>query len=251
MSSVPPPRCSRHNLAVAPDGLCILCRRESSAVVVPAPTEPTSSAPAWLLGGVLSIAAGGYAAWSIVGAGRPEPPLPAAAAAVTTARKVEVSKPAKPVEDDLTKSLRMLERAELERRAAEQTREQHEQEQRAAAAAQREREEKERDAKRHEAVKRDLNALGLAAARRNVSITMYSTTWCGFCKKARAYMHQQHIGFTELDVDRDAAAAVRQRALNPSGSVPTIAVDDDVLIGFNPDSLEERINRAARRRTGS
>jgi glutaredoxin len=250
MSSVPPPRCSRHNLAVAPDGLCILCRRETSVAVVPAAAEPTSSASAWLLSAVLVLVAGGYCAWALVGARRAEPP-PAAPVAVTVPREVETTKPAKPVEDDLTRSLRMLERAELERRALEQTREQSEQEQRAAAATQRQREEKERDAKRHEAVQRDLNALGLASARRSVSITMYSTTWCGFCKKARAYMQQQHIEFTDLDVDRDVAAAARQRALNPSGSVPTIAVDEEVLIGFSPDSLEDRINRAARRRTGS
>jgi glutaredoxin len=209
-----------------------------------------SSTPVWLLGALLLIAAGGYAVWSTVGARLPEPPrsLPVT---VIAASKLQAKEPAKPAEDDLTKSLRMLERAELERRALEQTREQSEQEQRAATAAERVREEKERDAKRHEAVQRDLKALGLAAARRNVSITMYSTTWCGFCKKARAYMQQQNIGFTDLDIDHNAAAAARQRALNPSGSVPTIAVDDDVLIGFSPDSLEDRINRAARRRTGS
>jgi glutaredoxin len=250
MSSVPPPRCSRHDLALAPDGKCILSRRESSAVVVPVTSEPASNAPVWFLGGVLLIAAGGYSAWSIAGASHPPPPT-AAPVGVAVARKIEPSVAAKPVEDDLTKSLRMLERAELERRALEQTREQREQEERSAAAAQREREEKDRDAKRHESVKRDLDALGLASARRNVSITMYSTSWCVVCKRARAYMQQEHIGFTELDVDHDAPALARQLVLNPRGSVPTIAVDDEVLIGFSPGSLEERINRAARHRAGS
>ena len=64
-------------------------------------------------------------------------------------------------------------------------------------------------------------------------------------------MAERQIPFTELDAERDAAASAKQHALNPRGSVPTIAIDDEVLIGFTPESLEKRIDRAARRRAGS
>jgi glutaredoxin len=157
----------------------------------------------------------------------------------------------KPPEDDLTKSLRMLEEADREQRARELELQEREQAARAAAATQRAREEKTRDAQRHEAIKRDLEAMGLASARQNVEITMYSTSWCGVCKQARAYMLQRQIRFTEFDVDRDTAANAKQHVLNPRGSVPTITVDDQLLIGFSPESLEKRIERAARRRAGS
>lgn len=251
MSSVPSRRCAEHNLVLAPDGSCVLCRRQASAVVVPTPPEPTSSAPVWLFASVVAAGVIGYGAWTVVGV-RPSESPPVAAAVVVAPQKFEPDNTVKqPPEDDLTKSLRMLEQAEVERRALEQTRQQREQEQRTAAAVLREREEKERDAKRHEAVKRELNALGLASARRNVTITMYSTTWCRVCKQARSYMQQQQISFTDLDVDHDASARALQQTLNPRGSVPTIAVDDLVLIGFSPESLEDRINRAAKRRSGS
>jgi glutaredoxin len=200
---------------------------------------------------VCVVVAGGFGTWWLVGTRKPEPPLIAARVAVVAAPKVKTAEEAKPVEDDLTKSLRMLEQAEVERRALEQSLAQREQEERAAASARRMLEEKDRDAKRHEAVKRDLAALGLASARRNVNITMYSTSWCGVCKQARAYMQQQQISFTELDVEHDPTARARQRVLNPRGSVPVIAVDDEVLIGFSASSLENRIDRAARHRTGS
>jgi len=250
MSSVPPRRCAEHNLVLAPDGSCVLCRREASAVVVPVSEESTSSGPVWIIGGLVALAVLGYGAWSFARAHRPEPP-PIAAAAILAPPKVEPTEAKKPPEDDLTKSLRMLQQAEVERLALEQARERREQEQKAAATAVREREEKERDAKRHETVKRELDSLGLAAARRSVNVTMYSTSWCGVCKQARGYMQQRQISYTEIDVDHDAAARARQQALNPRGSVPTIAIDDLVLIGFSPESLEDRINRAAKRRRGS
>jgi glutaredoxin len=249
MSSVPPRRCAEHNLVLAPDGTCVLCRREASAVVVPVYEEPTSSGPVWIIGGVVALAVLGYGAWSFARAHRPEPPP--TAAAVIAPPKVEPTEAKKPPEDDLTKSLRMLQQAEVERLALESARERRESEQKAAGMALREREEKERDAKRHESVKRELDTLGLAAARRSVSITMYSTSWCGVCKQARGYMQQQQISYTEIDIDHDAAARARQQTLNPRGSVPTIAIDDQVLIGFSPESLEDRITRAAKRRRGS
>jgi glutaredoxin len=202
------------------------------------------------------VAAGviGFAAWNLrdarVASSASSEPQPIAAVPAV-APKPQLAAATKPPEDDLTRSLRMLEDAERERRARELELQTREQAARATAATQRAREEKARDAQRHEAIKRDLEAMGLASARQNVEITMYSTSWCGVCKQARAYMLQRQIRFTEFDVDHDPAANAKQHILNPRGSVPTITVDDQLLIGFSPESLEKRIDRAARRRAGS
>jgi len=228
---------------------------------MPVPVEDPPSVPGWLLGGLAVVALSGVAAWAMLG-GRSQGPQPAAAAALVAAPaqapKAEPTAPKQPPEDDLTKSLRMLEEADREQRAREQELQlraqelqQREQEQRAAAALARDREAKVRDAQRHEEIKRELDSLGVASARRSVKITMYSTRWCGVCTRARAYMDERRIPYTELDVEHDAAASARHHALNPRGSVPTTAIDDEVLIGFSSDSLEKRIDRAARRRAGS
>jgi hypothetical protein len=172
------------------------------------------------------VALSGVAAWATLGGRGPSPQPSAAAALVATpaqAPKVEPTAPKKPPEDDLTKSLRMLEEADREQRARDQELQQRalelqqrEREQRAAAAVAREREAKVRDAQRHDEIKRELDSMGLASARRSVKITMYSTRWCGVCTRARAYMDERRIAF-----------------------------------GFSSDSLEKRIDRAARRRAGS
>src|SRR5262249_24862678 len=120
-----------------------------------------------------------------------------------------------------------------------------------AAGERRRAEEAARDRQRHEAVKRELDTLGLAATRRQVVIQMYSTSWCGVWRRARDYMHEKNIPFSEFDIQPHAAAPAQAHVLNPRASVPTISVDGDVLIGFSPDALEARIERAAKRRKGS
>jgi glutaredoxin len=84
-----------------------------------------------------------------------------------------------------------------------------------------------------------------------VRITMYSTRWCGVCTRARTYMQQNGIPFSDFDVEHDAAAGARLRQLNPRGSVPTIAIEDEVLIGFSADALKSAIDRSAQRLKGS
>lgn len=232
----------------------MLCRRAVATVAEPVAVEPASRAPRWIAFGTVVLTASGAAAWSMRSARWLAPPPSAASPLVELPPVGPASKPAptpKPAEDELTKSLRMLEQAEQDRRAREQAEQAREQERRTAASRERERDEKAQDARRHELVKRELDGLSLASARCNVSIIMYSTSWCGVCSRARAYMQERSIPFTDLDVEHDAAAHARQRALNPRGTVPTITIDDDVLIGFSPDSLENRIERAARRRVGS
>lgn len=251
MSSIPPRRCSRHNLAAAADGQCVVCRREAGALVSEVAGEPNTSVMPWLLVAMVVLGGGGAAAWAVMRSQHAPAQLPAAVARLPVQRKIEQPKAEKTDAETLAESLRKLEAAEQQRLADERANAAREQEERTAADVKRKREEAIRDQKRHEEVKRELDLLGKATARRNVNITMYSTSWCGVCKRARAYMEAKHIGFTELDVDSDTAARKRALALNPQGSVPTFAVDDEVLIGFDPASLEARIDRAVKRRTGS
>jgi len=38
------------------------------------------------------------------------------------------------------------------------------------------------------------------------SVVMYSTNWCGVCKKARSYMQSNGIKFKEYDIEADNTA---------------------------------------------
>jgi glutaredoxin len=255
--NTPPParRCAEHNLATGPDGRCTLCHRAALPMAVHArEAQQPPDLVTWLFGVglVVSVAA---LAWLTVAhrsvaavqhatslAAPPEPMEPQRTAAEPKAKTAEPTQaaepdaPSEPAED--TERERAAGVAKPSALAPEEL-------------ARRERERQEQDRRRHEAVKRDLEQQSLKAARRNVNITMYSTSWCGVCKSARSYMLSKGIPFTELDVDQDASARARAAVLNPRGSVPTIAIDDEVLIGFSEGSLENRIQRAAHKRAGS
>jgi glutaredoxin len=99
-----------------------------------------------------------------------------------------------------------------------------------------------------ERVRRESAARELATMRERVNVTVYSTSWCPACRQLRSYLAQHGIRATEYDVERNRGASVRQRQLNPRGSVPTVEVDDQVLVGFSPESLEDALDRAARAR---
>ena len=77
---------------------------------------------------------------------------------------------------------------------------------------------------------------------------MYSTAWCGVCKRARKYFQETGISFTEHDVDEDAAARAEYLRLNPRRSVPTIKIGDEVIIGFSAQAVDSALNAAARSR---
>jgi glutaredoxin-like YruB-family protein len=88
----------------------------------------------------------------------------------------------------------------------------------------------------------------LATARRRVPVVMYSTAWCGVCKRARKYFEENRIAFDEHDVDRDVAARAEYLKLNPRRSVPTIKIGDEVVVGFSAQAVESALDSAARRR---
>jgi len=88
----------------------------------------------------------------------------------------------------------------------------------------------------------------LANARELVDITVYYTSWCPACRKARGYLSERGIRFTEHDVEKDSRASSRQKLLNPRGSIPTIDIEGQVLVGFNPSKIERAIDHAARQR---
>lgn len=61
---------------------------------------------------------------------------------------------------------------------------------------------------------------------------MYSTSWCGDCRRAKRFLREAGIDFSEIDIDKDEKAA--QQVVDWSGGrrvIPTfyITKDDDKI----------------------
>jgi glutaredoxin len=88
----------------------------------------------------------------------------------------------------------------------------------------------------------------LRALRRQVNVTLYTTRWCGVCRKAESYLQSEGISYEEFDIDDDSAAQERMLRLNPENSVPTFDIEGIVLRGWSPRGLQDALNRAALKR---
>jgi glutaredoxin len=76
-------------------------------------------------------------------------------------------------------------------------------------------------------------------------VTLYATSWCGVCKRAKAFLREKNIPFAEWDVERSDYAATKFRQLGGSG-VPLITVGSQVMKGLDSGRFMElwQANRA-------
>jgi mycoredoxin len=58
-------------------------------------------------------------------------------------------------------------------------------------------------------------------------LTMYTTVWCGYCKRLKVAMKASGITFTEVDIEHDPAAAEYVMKVNGGNqTVPTVEFAD-------------------------
>ena len=69
------------------------------------------------------------------------------------------------------------------------------------------------------------------------SVIMYSTSWCGYCKKARAHFKRNNIPFREYDIERSKQAAKDYKKLNGRG-VPVILIGKQRMNGFSSNAFD-------------
>lgn len=71
------------------------------------------------------------------------------------------------------------------------------------------------------------------------TVTVYSTKNCPYCRMAKAFLDKQNVAYTAIDVGADAAAAKKMVELSGQRGVPVITVDDEVIVGFDSQRLNE------------
>ncbi|WP_016907543.1 glutaredoxin domain-containing protein [Streptomyces xiaopingdaonensis] len=57
------------------------------------------------------------------------------------------------------------------------------------------------------------------------SVTMYSTTWCGYCRRLKGQMDREGISYSEVNIENDPASATFVEEANGGNqTVPTLQV---------------------------
>ena len=76
-------------------------------------------------------------------------------------------------------------------------------------------------------------------------LTMYSTSWCGYCHRLKSQLDREGIGYEVVDIERDPAAADFVMSVNGGNqTVPTVLFPDGGAL-TNPSILDVRNRLAA------
>ncbi len=78
-------------------------------------------------------------------------------------------------------------------------------------------------------------------------LTIYSTPWCGYCTRLKRQLDREGIGYVDVDIDADPAAADLVMSVNGGNqTVPTVVFPDGTAL-TNPSlvAVTERLRRTA------
>ncbi|WP_392455903.1 glutaredoxin family protein [Chryseomicrobium aureum] len=71
------------------------------------------------------------------------------------------------------------------------------------------------------------------------TVTVYSTTTCPYCDMMKNFLDQQNIPYTNVDVQKDPAAANRLVETTGQMGVPQTNVNGQWVLGFDPNRVME------------
>ena len=75
-------------------------------------------------------------------------------------------------------------------------------------------------------------------------VTMYSTPWCGYCTRLKRMLDREGIGYEDVDIEQDPAAADYVMSVNGGNqTVPTVVFPDGSAL-TNP-SLAQVLDQLA------
>jgi mycoredoxin len=78
----------------------------------------------------------------------------------------------------------------------------------------------------------------------NAAITVYTTSWCGFCHRLRTALKSDAIPYDEIDIDHDSAAAEFVSSVNGGNrTVPTVKFADGSTL-TNPSAADVKAKLA-------
>jgi mycoredoxin len=82
-------------------------------------------------------------------------------------------------------------------------------------------------------------------------IAMYSATWCGVCRRAKAFLEANGLRYTERDIDANPATLAELKRRSGGGAVPVLEIDGTLLRpGFSERSVERALVASVERRLG-
>ena len=71
-------------------------------------------------------------------------------------------------------------------------------------------------------------------------VIMYSTQWCSYCRKARNFLSEAEVPFTEYDIEKSPRAYQQYRAISGRG-VPVFQIGNQTIQGFDKAAIRSAL----------
>lgn len=75
-------------------------------------------------------------------------------------------------------------------------------------------------------------------------LTMYTTSWCGFCRRLKTQLARDGIEMIEIDIERDPAAAEFVENVNGGNQTVPVVVYPDGTVATNPTAKDVKARLA-------
>lgn len=62
-------------------------------------------------------------------------------------------------------------------------------------------------------------------------VTLYTTSWCGFCRRAKDLLDRKQIAYTDIDIETTDGARAQMEQRSGGHTVPQIFIDGGPIGG--------------------
>ncbi|MFI0424769.1 glutaredoxin-like protein [Spongiactinospora gelatinilytica] len=78
-----------------------------------------------------------------------------------------------------------------------------------------------------------------------MALTVYTTSWCGPCRRLKGQLTREGISYQEIDIERDPKGAELVMSVNNGNmTVPTVLFEDGTTM-TNPSVIDVKARMAA------
>ena len=80
------------------------------------------------------------------------------------------------------------------------------------------------------------------AYRTDPEVVVYTTTWCGWCRKTLAFLDERGVRYVNKDIE--ANDWNREELIEKTGrtSIPVVEINGELIRGFNADRMEQLLS---------
>ncbi len=80
-----------------------------------------------------------------------------------------------------------------------------------------------------------------------MTLTMYTTQWCGFCRRLKAQLGRVGVEMNEVDIERDEAAAEFVMSVNGGNQTvpPLLFADGSTMVNPSATQVQAKLAQLA------